>query len=207
MPLATMAALMLLVALISGLIDETLNRLKLKGTSLALFLFALVLLRRFEIRISSEIAFTPAVPLLLYCVLIRCGSIDKAGTRRGLLLSVPIALALRPALELADADAAVLACCFIFALATGILPSARSLSARIVSAAFAPMVCVLIGLGEGLASIGYGLFEPDAAVLDLELMLVLTAVFITELRAFNGKIKAMDAYAGPAHNKTEAGRY
>ena len=178
MPLSTMAALMLLIALASGLLDRSLRSLRIGRFPAFAFIVLAALLR------IATVSFSPEYELNAGCFFTVCVLFAAAAALNGkaCLKAIPAAaLCALPAtaLELVlKPDAASLLAALVPLAAAPVLRSRLTL---LVTAALTPVFTAAYLLLYGIASIGYGTFELTGSMLDLQLIGILYVSLLPEI--------------------------
>lgn len=181
MPLGTMAAVMLIIALFTGLLPETLEKLKTGRFPVLAVLILAPVLR------MAALEFTPELELnvgALFIAAVLFAAAARVDARRLLLPAALALLAAIPALLIRrslEPDPAVLAAALLAVPAFLLL---RSLPGTLLFAALTPVFTAVWRLITGLIG-GYGVLELTGADLDVQLMGALFALFAAELRRFN----------------------
>ena len=178
MPLSTMAAVMLIIALACGLINKTLESLR-AGRFYALAFIILAALLRI-----ADISFSPEYELNLGCVFTAavlffvCAALEGKSCLRACAAAAVCAVPAVLIMRLANRDAAV--------LLAGLVPLAsmaveRSAPRLLLTAALMPVFTAAFAFLLGYVLTGYGTFELTGSMLDLQWIGILFIVLFLEL--------------------------
>lgn len=178
MPLATMAAIMLAVMLVFGVLDDIIAKLKIRKYYVYYFLICCMALYGFNIRFVPEFLLNSAVlPVLIFC----CALADKCGGKGkqsiillSLLLSVPTGILYYFFLE----NEVMICLC---ALAPSIIAMKKNgLTAGIAVSSIVPLVSELIRFGMELAIYDYGFMLFSSSLVDAQLIGILASAVVSE---------------------------
>lgn len=183
MPLGTMAALMLTIGLLSGLLPDLPKQFRTRKFYLLAFLILTPVLRMASIGIAAECELNAAC---LFTLALLCAAAAVLDGKR-MLLIVPLSLILAiPAFFLnraLESDAAVLACALLVLL---LLPLVKKPAMLCFAAALVPVFAAAFELLAGLAFSGYGVFELSGQSWDVQLVGAMLITYFFELRRFSG---------------------
>lgn len=186
MPFYTMSALMLLIALVSGLLDECV--FKAAKHKLAAFGVLLCLLVFGEQRrvFTLELIVDLRTLLVLAATFLWCIFGEKGGSIKA--VGVSALICLFPCLLFAflEYDAAVLAYGIV---SLGALLLIRNPSRTALACALAPVLSGVVKMLYLHFSIGYGYIELEGQTLDLQLTGMLFNAFFASLIQFNRELK------------------
>ena len=183
MNLGTMAAVMLIIALFTGLMPETLESLRIRRFHLFAILILLPLLRAAGVELSPEVSFnigSIVLTLLLIFAAVRDGRKTVAAASLAMLLGIPAFMLT----EVFTGDAAVLSAALLPLAGLVLRPLRRSPRLLFLLAACMPAAAALFRLIYGLIG-GYGVFELGGTEFDIQLTGILFSAFAVELRRYN----------------------
>ncbi|MBR4636938.1 MAG: hypothetical protein IKO51_11385 [Clostridia bacterium] len=178
MPLSTMAAIMLLIALASGLLDRSLQNPHIGRFQVFAFIVLAALLR------IATVSFSPEYEVNAGCVFTACVLFAAAAAANGKNCLKAVAAAAVCALPAAalelilDQDAAAVLAALVPLAAAPILSSRPTL---LLASALTPVFAAAFMMLFGLASDGYGTFELTGRMLDLQWLGILFVSLLPEL--------------------------
>ncbi len=189
MPLGTMSAVILIIALLSGLMPETQEKLKTGKYPILAALILAPVLRMAGIELSREVELNAGC---LFIAAVAGWAAARANGRRTLLAAALAAAAAIPAFAAETylkGDAAVLAASLA---ALPLLPLIRSLPHSVFAAV---VITIFVSLFRWLfaALSGYGVLELTGADFDAQLTGLLFSVFTLELRRWNRSSAAAES--------------
>ncbi len=183
MPLGTMSAVMLIIALLFGLMPETQEKLGVGKFPILAVLILAPVLRMAQIELTPEAELNAGCLFLAAAAGFAAARIDRRRILPAAALAAAAALPAFAAGAFLRGDAAVLAASLAV---LPLLPILRSPPDSLFAAALIPLFAALLRWAFGALS-GYGAMELTGAELDVQLTGVLFAVFAIELRRFNRK--------------------
>lgn len=181
------AALMLIIAVLSGLTVKCIEPRILSKAGLLIFLCAVLLVSRRDIVITPELMVNFGVVLTFAFashILIR-KKVSVKSAALALVFSAALAAVGLIAEGRFPADAAVL-----LTAAASVLtyPVFKSFAPMLFICAASPVFGAFIGMGAVYLKYGYAYFELDSSTLDLQLMSLLFNIFVIELLDYRRKL-------------------